>query len=82
MNHDNSTIMQSVVLFILERTGMSQLSYADYSIVEQWIEKSQDLDQLLLILSDIVPSLQEGSSRLSLAGLNKKVLRQLSIPIL
>ncbi len=79
MSEDDVTAMQSVVLFVLEKTGITQLSYSDYSIIEGWIEQSENLDQLLLILSETIPSMKNSSSRLSLAGFNKKVLRQLSI---
>ncbi len=58
------------------------LPYGDYSVIEKWLELSQqDSDRLLLVLSEILPSYfescQDSRRPRSLAGIDKKVVRQL-----
>ena len=56
---DNKETPQSLIAdFVLECKGKgSFLPYVDYSIIEEWIKVSQNIDELLLILSDVLPGI-------------------------
>jgi hypothetical protein len=75
---DNKETPQSLIAdFVLECKGKgSFLPYVDYSIIEEWIKVSQNIDELLLILSDVLPEYFNGekASGKQLAGVNKLVL--------
>lgn len=68
---DDSSHLRMVSLFILERTGATQLSYSDYGLIETWAGLFPDLRMLLLILDDLLP---QGGGRIRLQSLNGKVV--------
>ena len=69
-----------IVHYVLECRGGLFLPYQDYQVIDEWLAATRDPDELLLVLSDLLPSYfeagEKGRSR-SLSGLRKLVLSRL-----
>ena len=72
-----------IVHYVLECRGSGLfLPYQDYQIIEDWLAATADADELLLVLSDVLPSYfgkgtgQSGRPR-PLGGCRKLVLSRL-----
>lgn len=81
----NPSSLELVVQYILEHRGSGHfLPYNDYELVRQWVARSNGAEELLLILSDLLPEYYEdqlqapGQSKpRSLAKLHRRVLKKL-----
>jgi hypothetical protein len=71
-----------IAQFVLEHRGEGQvLPYTDYAIIEEWVAASASPDDLLVILSDLLPAhfspeQRRGSKPRSLKALRRKVLKK------
>ena len=79
---ENELFLKNIVQYILELRSQGHfLPYQDYEIVSSWVEAATDEDELLLVLSEILPEffgkVPEGSKPKSLSSINKKVLKAL-----
>lgn len=71
-----------ILQYVLECRGSGHfLPYSDHEIIASWLKATTDLDELLLVLSDVLPQFFEGDGKRdkprSLTGANKLVLRRL-----
>ena len=72
-----------VAQFVIECRGQGTfLQYDDYQIIDEWVGIAPDIDHLLLVLSDILPSYfssqRSGATKArSLKAARKKVLTKL-----
>lgn len=71
-----------ILHYVLECRGRGHfLPYSDYQIIDDWLKVSPDADELLLVLSDVLPSFFQGDGKRdaprSLGGANRRVLRRL-----
>ncbi len=88
MEEEVSDIL-TVVAYIQELSGRSQINYADYELIKEWVNLAGDLDRLLLVLSETLTAPYRGNKDLgtvaknlkSLKMIHKKVKAQLSIKI-
>jgi hypothetical protein len=79
---DQLTPSHLIAQYVLECRGVGQaLPYTDYEIIEEWLAAAATADDLLLVLSDILPEFFSGEKKRSkprsLKGARKKVLRKL-----
>ena len=78
----NEIFIKNVVQYILELRAQGHfLPYPDYDIVAVWVEAACNEDELLLVLSEILPDffgkVPAGAKPKSLSSVNKKVLKAL-----
>ena len=86
---DSLTPEDLVVQFVLECRGSGHfLPYLDYQVIEEWIAVATDADDLLLVLSDVLPNFYSGrddgskpkpltsARRLVLSRLKDRAMRQ------
>ena len=72
-----------VVQYVLDCSNAGfMLPYDDYEIIETWLQKTRDVDELLLILSDLLPRYFErrvakGGRPGSLKGIHRAVLKKI-----
>ena len=71
-----------ILHYVLECRGNGHfLPYQDYQIIDDWLKAAPDADELLLVLSDVLPPYFQGDGRRdkprSLGGAQKMVLRRL-----
>jgi len=79
---DNELFLKNVVQYILDLRSQGHfLPYQDYEIVASWVNAASEEDELLLVLSEVLPDffakVPAGSKPKSLTSVNKKVLRAL-----
>ena len=79
---DKLTPEDLIVQYVLECRGSGHfLPYLDYGVVEDWVKASADVDELLLVLSEVLPGFftpqSEGAKPRALTGARKLVLRRL-----
>ena len=80
---DNLSPKALVAQFVIECRGQGTfLQYDDYQIIDEWVGIAPDIDHLLLVLSDILPSYflsqRSGTTKArSLKAARKKVLTKL-----
>lgn len=79
---DNEVFVKSVVQYILELRALGHfLPYQDYEIVTAWVDAATSEDELLLVLSEILPpffaKVPPGGKPKSLSSVNRKVLKAL-----
>jgi hypothetical protein len=68
-----------VVQYVLSLRGNALfLPYQDYAVIDDWLAHSQNLDELLLALSDILPGYFTQSRKPSLVGVKSLVLNRLT----
>ncbi len=53
------------------------LAYQEYEIIDEWLRVARDVDELLVVLSDILPERVASGKSASLVGLRKLVLKNL-----
>lgn len=72
---------QQIVDYILELRGQGHfLPYQDYEIVSGWIDAAGSEDDLLIVMSEILPEffvVPAGSKPRSLTSVNKRILKAL-----
>jgi hypothetical protein len=68
-----------ILHYVLECRGQGLfLPYQDYQIIEEWLSALPDTDELLLVLSEVLPEFFAGEKKgRSLAGCRKLVLSRL-----
>ena len=70
-----------ILQYVLECRGKGLfLPYQDYQVIDEWLSAAPDQDELLLILSDVLPVFFGGTDDRrprSLAGVRKLVLSRL-----
>lgn len=76
---DKLSNTELILQFILEKNGKGLcLPYTDYSLIEQWLNLSeQDVKRLLLILDDVIPDKKSHSRPYPLKVFDKKVQERL-----
>jgi hypothetical protein len=81
---DKLTPEDLIVHYVLECRGSGHfLPYIDYQVIEEWLAASRDADDLLVILSDVLPRFYardaraDGSKPKPLTGARKLVLSRL-----
>ncbi len=82
MDFDALSTKELVVQYVLECRGRGlQLAYHDYEIISGWVNEYDQRDELIGILSDILPAYFEKRAQKSvppsLKGVQRKVLRKL-----
>ena len=81
MDLEQLSSSELVSQFILERQGRGPcLPYKDHGMVQSWLEASKnDVDRLLLILSDLIPEKKKtGTERpLPLKVYHKRIIERL-----
>jgi len=84
INYENLSPAELISHYIIECQGRNLiLSYTDYDIINEWLAASSNMDDLLLILSEIIPAHFEKKAETSnfapnLKGVRKKVLKKLN----
>lgn len=71
-----------ILQYVLSCRGQGHfLPYSDHQIITDWLAATANADELLLVLSDVLPPFFEGDGKRqaprSLVGANKLVLRRL-----
>lgn len=80
---DNLSPKALVAQYVIECRGQGTfLQYDDYQIIDEWVGLAPDVDHLLLVLSDILPTYfsakRSGASKSrSLKAARKKVVTKL-----
>lgn len=79
---DNLSPQDLILQYVLEcRSGGHFLPYLDYQIIEEWLLQSPSADDLLLVLSEVLPDFfaksREGHQPRSLRGARRLVLSRL-----
>lgn len=78
-NPQNLTPSELVAQYVLSLKGSALfLPYQDYAVIDQWLANSQSLDDLLLVLSDTLPSFFKNDRKPSLIGVQSLVLNRLT----
>lgn len=78
-NPQNLSPSELVAQYVLSLKGSSLfLPYQDYAVIDQWLANCQNLDDLLLALSDILPTYFNHNRKPSLVGIQSLVLNRLS----
>lgn len=83
MNFENTgeQFLQHIVDYVLELRGQGHfLPYQDYEVIAGWTREAASEDDLILVLSEVLPGFFEvsvGSRPKSLVSVNKKVLKAL-----
>lgn len=73
----SSTDINLVSQFLIERLSLGHfLRYADYQIIQRWLDESEDIEQLLLVIEEVVP-IKEKNERFSIKSLEKQILNRL-----
>lgn len=77
---DSANPGEIVSHYLIELAGRgTMLSYADHEIVQVWLAASRDLDELLVVLSDLGPDyFARRPKPRTLAGLKRPVLSRLA----
>ena len=61
---ESMTPAELVAQYVLGLKGSALfLPYQDYAVIEEWLKNSRDVDELLLLLSEVLPNLFDGGSR-------------------
>ena len=72
-----------IAQYVLECRGEGHvLPYADYEVIADWLAAASDPDQLLVVLSDVLPAFFDPTARTtakprSLRSLRRRVLKKL-----
>jgi len=69
--------LEQITQLILECKGSGTfLPYSDYALINEWIKKSSNREELMIILSEVLPEYFTGDngSKKRLSGVNKLVL--------
>ncbi len=70
---------QLIAEFVLAHKNRgSFLSYHDYCLIQKWLDYCPEVDFLLLLLSDKLPSLFERNPRSALQPIDKTIMRRLA----
>lgn len=78
-NPQNLTPSELVAQYVLSLKGNALfLPYQDYAVIDHWLANSQSLDELLLILSDLLPPFFTQNRKPSLVGIQSLVLNRLT----
>jgi hypothetical protein len=77
---DSMTPAELVAQYVLGLKGSALfLPYQDYAVIDEWLTNSRDVDELLLVLSEVLPNLFDAGSRKkpSLVAVQGFVLKRL-----
>lgn len=78
-NDDDLSPAQLVAEFVLAHKNRgSFLSHHDYSLIQKWLDHCPEVDFLLLLLSDQLPSLYARRPRSSLQAIDKTIMRRIT----
>lgn len=65
-------------LVIAQKNRGAFLSYHDYLVIEKWLKLCPDFDFLLLLLSDLLPSLFDKNPNSSLQAIDRTVMTKIA----
>ena len=69
---------QLVAEFVLaHKSSGAFLSHHDYRLIQKWLDHCPDVDFLLLLLSDQLPTLYERNPRSPLQAIDKTIMRRI-----
>ncbi len=78
MDFDSMAPAGLIAQYVLDVRGKAFfLAYQEYEIIDEWLALAKDADELLLVLSDILPGRVAAGMPAQLTGIRKLVLKAL-----